>query len=69
MQILNTNPFLHNFRGLRNLQTKIVFLNKLLWLKLKLFDFDVLYILKTTQIKTFFYIYSEFVLQDPLGTT
>ena len=31
MQILNTKPFLYNFRGLKNLQNKIGFLNKLLW--------------------------------------
>ena len=54
MQILNTKPFLYNFGGLRNLQNKIGFLNKLLWSKLKWFHFDVLYILKTTWIKAVF---------------
>ena len=58
MQILNTKPFLYNFRGLRNLQNKIGFLNKLLWSKLKLFDFDVLYILKATKIKQFLHLFS-----------
>ena len=49
---MNTKPFLCDFRGLRNLQNKIEFLIKLLWSKLKLFDLEVLYILKTTNIKT-----------------
>ena len=34
------------------MQNKIGFLIKLLWSKLKLFDLEVIYILKTTKIKT-----------------
>ena len=34
------------------MQNKIEFLIKLLWSKLKLFDLEVLYILKTTEINT-----------------
>ena len=50
-QILNTKPFLCAFRGLRNLQNKIGFLIKLLCSKIKLFDLEVLYNLKTIKIK------------------
>ena len=52
MKILNTKPFMCDFRGLRNLQNKIGFLIKLSWSKLKLFESEVLYILKSTKIKT-----------------
>ena len=52
MQILNTKSFLCDFRELRKLQNKIGFLIKLFWSKLKLLDLYVLYILKTTKIKT-----------------
>ena len=36
---------------MRNLQNKIGFLIKLLWSKLKLFDLEVLYILKTSKVE------------------
>ena len=52
-QILNTTPFLCNFRELRNMQNKIgSLINMLLWSTLKSFNFEVLYILKTPKIKT-----------------
>ena len=52
MQILNTQSFLCDFRELRNMQNKIGFFFKLLWSKLKFFDLEVPYILKTIKIRT-----------------
>ena len=47
---MNTKPFLCDVRGLRNLQKIIGIL--ILVSKLKIFDLDVLDILKTIKIKT-----------------
>ena len=51
-QILNTKPFLCDFWGLRYLQNKMRFFFRWFWSKHKLFDLELLHILKMIMIKT-----------------